>query len=607
MRRRGATWLAFLIAVACFLLSASHRPPVAQEAQKRVLVFHATRRDAPGIALLDAALLGQLSSQLGNRLDYYSEYIDVARFPETAYQDALRDFIRRKYDRQPIDLLMATSDACLDFINRSRQDLFPGVPVVYIGGTTARREANSVGLVASLDFASTVDLIMTLQPETRQVFVVVGGSAYDQYYGQAARRQLQRYDDRVAFTYLSGLPVPELEQRVAHLPAHSVIYYLALTQDPDGRNFPVLEPFDKLAAAANVPIYSWVEFVMSRGIVGGGLLTFDVAAKPAVDLALRVLGGEPPDNIPIADVDVFVNRVDWRQLQRWGINDARVPAGTAVLFREPGVWARYRTYIIGALTLVVLQAALIAGLIVNRANRRRAQAELRLSYDRIQDLAGRLITAQEQERARIARELHDDVGQRIASFSIILGTIKRQLTDAPPVVREDLATLQRETVTLSRDLRVLSHELHPGLLEQLGLIPALQSRCDEVLRETGIRVGLEVSPDLGTVPDDIGLCLYRVAQETLRNVVKHANAKRATVALSRQNGHLTMSVSDDGDGFESMTGARSPGIGLMSLEERVKMLNGTLAIDTSHQPGTTVRVTIPFGERDATTTSAVGG
>jgi two-component system sensor histidine kinase UhpB len=257
-------------------------------------------------------------------------------------------------------------------------------------------------------------------------------------------------------------------------------------------------------------------------------------------------------------------------------------------------------------SLVALQTLLIGILVVNRASRRRAEVALRDSYARIRDLAGRLIHAQEVERASIARDLHDDVGQRVASFSIALGTLKRRLDGADDVVRADLASLQRETIALSKDLRLLSHELHPGLLQQLGLVEALRARCDELQAEAGLAVEFDVEPELGVVSDEISLCLYRVAQEALRNVVSHAQAQSARLSLVRHDGQLSLHVSDDGCGFSGGEVLPHRGLGLVSLEERVRMLDGTFTIDSSDRSGTTVSVTIPCDDRDATTARTVG-
>jgi PAS domain S-box-containing protein len=222
------------------------------------------------------------------------------------------------------------------------------------------------------------------------------------------------------------------------------------------------------------------------------------------------------------------------------------------------------------------------------------------------DLAGRLITAQEVERTRIARELHDDVGQRLASMSLEIGLVKRRLPDAPPGVQDDLAGLQQTVQSLSSDLRVLSHELHPSVLKHLGLVEALKARCDEMQVESGMTVDLAVAAGLGDVPADAALCLYRVAQEALRNIVKHAQAGTARVSLRRDNGHLAMRVIDDGHGFDRRSVERTR-LGLVSLDERVRMLNGTFAVESSRESGTTVSAILPIGDAHVTASSADRG
>jgi signal transduction histidine kinase len=138
----------------------------------------------------------------------------------------------------------------------------------------------------------------------------------------------------------------------------------------------------------------------------------------------------------------------------------------------------------------------------------------------------------------------------------------------------------------------LSHELHPGILEHLGLVDALRTRCDEVSVETGIPVRCHVGPEVNGVRGESALCLYRVAQEALRNVAKHAAARQATVSLARENGNLVMNITDDGGGFEPDAAARA-GLGLISLDERVRTLDGTFDIKTAAGAGTTISVTLP--------------
>ena len=156
------------------------------------------------------------------------------------------------------------------------------------------------GVSAALDLAGTLDLALTLQPGTKQVFVVSGVSEFDRFYERLARQQLQRFAGRVTLTYLSDLPLAELEQTVAHLPPDSIIYFLTLGEDGAGARFRSTDALDRLSAVANAPIYGWNGVAIGHGIVGGRLYSNDVVAERSAELALRILRGEKPDSIPVA-------------------------------------------------------------------------------------------------------------------------------------------------------------------------------------------------------------------------------------------------------------------------------------------------------------------
>jgi signal transduction histidine kinase len=233
-----------------------------------------------------------------------------------------------------------------------------------------------------------------------------------------------------------------------------------------------------------------------------------------------------------------------------------------------------------------------------RANEmlRENETVLRASYDRIQDLAGRLITAQEAERSRIAGELHDDVNQQLAGLSIALSNVKRQLQNGKNgTVQEEITRLQQRTIDLADVIRNLSHELHPGVLQHAGLVAALRGHCAEVGRQHEIEVTLSADAGLDGIPNDVALCLYRVAQEALRNIAAHAAAHKAQVTLRSSKKGLEMVIADDGQGFDLAEAREVGGLGLISLDERVRLIGGSLAISTEPKHGTEVRVQVPLG------------
>jgi signal transduction histidine kinase len=243
------------------------------------------------------------------------------------------------------------------------------------------------------------------------------------------------------------------------------------------------------------------------------------------------------------------------------------------------------------LIAISLPLMLLAALVEERHNREEA---LRTSHDQIQSLIGRLITAQETERTRIAREMHDDINQQVAALSIALSSLKRQLPANASNVHDTLDRAQQRTITLADEIRQLSHELHPGVLQHAGLVAALREHCTEIGSQYGIEVTLSAD-DLGAIPQDIALCLYRVAQEALRNVAAHAGARWAHVALRRTAAGLELTITDDGQGFDLTEARRRGGLGLISLDERARLVGGIVRINTQPQRGTELQVEIPWG------------
>ena len=453
-----------------------------------------------------------------------------------------------------------------------------------------------------MDFARTVTLATQLQPETRRVFVVSGSSAFDKSYLDLARAQFRAFDGRLEFTYWTGLSEKDVLERVADLPSDSVLYPISVTQDRSGQRYLPHDLAERIAAAANVPVYGWSPTQIGRGVIGGSLYASERLARPLAEVAIRVLGGEEPENIPVASVDLNANEVDWRQLRRWNISEARVPAGTTVRFREPGLWERYRAYIISAVILLLLQTTLIVGLLVQRVRRRRveralrdSEAALRKSSEQNQDLAGRLITAQEAERSRIGRDLHDDVCQRLAVQAMMLSGLKQRLTGSTPQpdVDEVLTTLQERTFTLATDVRNLSHDLHPSVLQHAGLVPVLKAHCDEFARQQKIDVAFSADEGVGSVDGAAALCVYRVTQEALTNTGRHAGASVVRVRLTQSAEAIELEVVDNGIGFES--GRSTPsGLGLRSIDERVRFNKGTSRVESHPGKGTSVFVRVPL-------------
>jgi signal transduction histidine kinase len=563
--------------------------------QKQVLLLYSTRRDAQIAVVGDRELPRILDAGLTEGLDFYSEYLDLARFPDPEYRSAFRDFLRTKYKGQRFDVVIAMDDTAFEFIDRRRSELFRDVPVVFFASSpTTRRIANSTGVIAELNLSATVALAAELQPDLRQVFVVSGAETADRMFERQARAQLRSFEPRLRITYLSGLPTRELESRLTTLPEHSIVFFLLVTRDGAGENFHPLDYVDRVTAAANAPTYCWVDSAMNHGIVGGSLKDQAAEVAEVARIALRVLNGEPADSIPLSSPDLSSRQVDWRQIRRWGISEARIPSRTLIRFRERGLWEQNKVYIIGAAALLLAQSALIAGLVVQLTARRRAEARLRATELGLRMSRAQLLDSVENERSRISRELHDDVGQRLAAMTMTLDDLGTRLPVPALELHMQIETLSNQSRQLAKDVQTISRNLHVSKLDYLGLVLACEAFC----RELSVRPQLAVAFNARDIPEyvekEVSLCVYRVLQESVNNAVKHAGARHIGVALWEGNDEIRLVVVDDGLGFDPAAARKGPGMGLISMEERLRVVAGKLSIESRPGAGATIRARVPL-------------
>jgi signal transduction histidine kinase len=222
---------------------------------------------------------------------------------------------------------------------------------------------------------------------------------------------------------------------------------------------------------------------------------------------------------------------------------------------------------------------------------RESERRMRAVAAEAQRLSGRLIDAQEDERRRIARELHDDLSQRLAVVSVQLDLLRRSGDHATMGAASD--RIAAEVRSLASEIHAISHRLHPAKLEQLGLETAVRAWCRDLTAQAGLTVACEVEGVPRDLDPHVALCMYRLVQETTRNVVRHSGARSARVTLSAGPDGLRLEVADTGRGFDPAAGRATAGLGLVSMRERVRMLEGTLSIESQPEHGTRVTAVVP--------------
>jgi signal transduction histidine kinase len=571
--------------VAATSFSASPPPP-AVAVPRGALIFEADDAMRPAYVEFFRTFRSAVVAELNGPMAIYTENFDLARLDRPGYLDELFDWHCRKYRGRDLRVIVAIGGPAYEYGIRWRDTCSPRTPIVFANVAEQAlirigRPPGVTGLTQSTDLGEIVRVAFDLLPDTRRIAVVGGPTDVDVYSREFLASARAMYAGRAEILDLTGLPMPTLLERVSTLSEGTVVAYTSLITDGAGRTFDPSDAAQLVARAASVPTFGLATTQLGRGTVGGRLLSPTAIGRDVAALAVRVFQGEPADTIPVRDADASEYAFDAAQMERWGLDLDALPAGSRVINRRPSLWEAYRGTVIAALVAFALQALLIAALLRERRARQRVNRELhRLSRE--------LITSQETERRRVARELHDDVGQQLALLSIELEQL-RQGADAG--LGERLAAVSARANTISVGVHGLARDLHPARLETLGLPVALRALAEEVRARHGLEVAVALVDWPDEIADDAALTLYRVAQEALQNVVKHAGATMATIDLRATRGALAMCVADDGRGFA--TDRPSTGIGLAGMQERVALVDGKLAIDSVPGNGTRVRVTLP--------------
>lgn len=554
---------------------------------RTVLMIHLGSETFPANPILDAGVREVFAAQSDIRIAYYAEYLESDLFERQEAALALKEYIKRKYADRTIDAVLVNTDRARRFVLDNRAELFGDAPVVFSGLTVPDDAARSAGggitgIQTGIAYAQTLKFALALHPAVQQVYVIANSE--DPATNEAARAQFKGFSG-LTFTYLTEPGIPDLLSAVRSIPQGSLLLYIWQGDLRPGSVVYADEVARQVARESPVPVYGTSDFYIGSGVVGGVVRSTRGTGNRLASIALRILSGARAQDIPI-ETSRVAPFVDWRQIRRWKLAASALPADTQILFRDPTTWERYRPYILAAAIAFAAQAFLIGALLVQRGRARRADAALRRSYARVRDLGARLLNAQEDERSRIARELHDDISQRLAVLKIELTLIRRSVTsDAESLMAQALARAD----SLAIGIRELSHRLHPSRLRLMGLAPSIAGLKTELSRP-GVDITFTHEALPGTLAPDVTLSLFRVAQEALNNALKYSEASTIAIDLRGTDRDLVLTIVDNGVGFEMDA---ATGLGLTSMRERVDALGGRLQIRTAPGRGTAIEVRVP--------------
>src|SRR3984957_9035738 len=382
---------------------------------KRVLLLHSFERDAPPYDATVAAIREKLLQDSGENIAIFDASLEAGQATGADMDRSFLEFLRPRFSVAAPDVVITIASPAAKFFMKNRDDLFPRTPVV-ISALDERLIPPSLragdAVVASRhDLPALVENILQVLPDTRRIAVVLGDSPLERFWLTEFHSAFARFEDRLNFEWLNQRPLSDMRNRIAALPAHSVVLYAMLVVDASGI------PHDRQAALRSLrevstgPIFSVNESEFGHGVVGGPYQSQKRRGTMTAMAALRAVRGQASEVPDVQIVDYDTPIYDWRELKRWDIDPARLPAGSAVRFQPASLWHEHRVLIATTISIVVVQASLLVGLLWQRIGRRHAEKEA-------MSLSGRLITAHEDERRWLARELHDDITQRLAGLAI---------------------------------------------------------------------------------------------------------------------------------------------------------------------------------------------
>jgi hypothetical protein len=347
---------------------------------KRILLLNPFGSDVEPFSAAVSAFRSTLVREMGEPVDFHEIPLDLARFTGPEGEGPLVAFLEDRIKSHPVDLVVPIGGAGVQFVARHRGRLFPSTPVLVVAAEPRMippdflRE-NATLVTQEVDLPGMVEDILQMQPQTTQIAVVFGASPLENFWVEECRRVFQPFADRVEFIWLNDLPLEQVVERCARLPRDAFIMHLLFVVDAAGIPSEKNEALRRLHESASAPVFAYFESEFGLGSIGGRLFQNGGIGERGARVALRILRGEKPENIPPQVLEAASPVYDWRELKRWGVKGSRLPAGSKIEFRQPSFLELYRWQFVAAVLFGLLQAFLIAGLLVNRAKRRQGERE----------------------------------------------------------------------------------------------------------------------------------------------------------------------------------------------------------------------------------------
>ncbi|MFG1383898.1 sensor histidine kinase [Xanthobacter versatilis] len=613
--RWRAIWLAWRGVAICLVLMGAVAPARAETARRHVLVLFENNRLLPANVLGDRGITSALG-EVDRSTEISTEFLDYPRFSGAAYVGTITRFLREKYAARPPGVIIVAGDTALDFVLNTRAELFPQVPVVHVGVASSFLASRPplpedvVGVPFAQDFAGTIAQALKWHPQARHLVLITGAAERDREWEQDLRRAAGGFEGRVSIEMLAGRPMAEVLKRVAELGPDTVVATPGFFRDGAGSIYLPADSVRLIAQAATAPVYGPFVTFIGTGVVGGWMTSFEAMGREGGAIANRLLDGQAAATLRLPQMMPSALYVDWRQIERWGIDPDAVPADAVIQFRAPGFWQTYRKEAIAVALAFLLQSLLLTALLLERNRRRLAQS----SVDRHRfELAhaSRLAVAGELTGS-IAHEINQPLAAILSNAAAAEMMLDRG-TARPGELKDILADIRRDDLRAGeviRRLRALlaKHEVERQPVDLNDILSDVIALLNAEARRRRIALSARPVAEIITVVGD------RIQlQQVLINLIMNAmdaladtpeEQRNIVLSLEGSATDATIRVRDRGHGitaehlpklFDSFftTKRKGIGLGLSIARTLVEAHGGTITAESAPGEGATFTIQLP--------------
>jgi signal transduction histidine kinase len=600
--KRSRTSLVALLCLAFISIGISAEGARPQDiSAKRVLVLHSYYQGYKWTDDENGGIESVLKPVVG-RNNIHIEYMDTKKIFGDLYSQRLYEVYKLKYKNYRFDIIITTDNNAFEFMKKYRDRLFPGTPVVFCGVNYFRQDQIKdrklfTGVNEENDLTGFVEMILKLHPTTRQIVFINEWTATGRGVHEALLKTIPLFEKSIKFLLLEDVNIEEILGPLQVLPPGSVVIYTAFSRDKSGKTFDHSEIVSRIARYCNSPIYTTNDFNLGHGVVGGMVVRGHDQGKAAGELALRILQGEHAETIPVIMDSPKQFVFDYLQMQRFAMSLSSLPPGSVVINQPETLYYRYKTWIYGVVITIAILLFIISVLLISIQRRKQTEKELENSQEQLRSLAWRLSNAQETERKMISRELHDRIGQNMTILGVNLNIMRSLAPEnagslVESRINDSLALVKQTT----ERIRHLMGDLRSPVLDDYGLVAAIDLYGKQCAQRAGINIivqAVEADPRLSP---SVESTVFRIVQEALTNVVKHARATQAVISAGVTDGRFHLSVEDDGIGYDVAQSAGNEGRrgwGLVTMSERALAVGGTCRVRSHPGLGTHVVVEVP--------------